>query len=115
MLIKHLVSVVNDPAQSQQLMEAFSDARISLDRPDLNSLQERAKRFAVVLLALHTSINLGLINISREEAQDAVGLVFDRWLENCSLISDVDRGMENIKRFIQTTPHRIHVMLMTRQ
>ncbi len=107
-LIKHLVSVVNDPERSLQLREGFSEACISLDRPGLENMQGRAqKRFAVVLLALQTSINLGLINISPDEAQAAVGLVFDCWLENCALISDVDRGIENIKRFIQTTPHRI--------
>jgi uncharacterized protein (DUF927 family) len=107
-LIKYLVPVVNDLEQYQQLMNEFGCACNVLNRPDLNAVQERAKkRFAVVLLGLEICIRLGLINITPKETQDAVGLVFDGWLENCPLVSDADRGVENIKRFIQTRPHRI--------
>ena len=69
--------------------------------------QERVlPKFAAVHLGLQLAIEMGLINITLDDAQSAVEYVVKNWLANANMLSDIDQGIENIRTFIRTQPRK---------
>jgi uncharacterized protein (DUF927 family) len=105
--IEHLVAVANDEKLIALLRNRHQAIANALTSNAMTVEQARVTpRFAAIQLGLNMSIELGLINISFDEANNAVTSVLSSWLDNVSLLSDIDQGIANIRTFIRTQPRR---------
>lgn len=107
MFIEHTLSILNSSNELAEIKIRHRKLSKSLQCGAMSIEQARVTdKFAAVQLGLHLAIDQGLINIGKEEADDSVKYVLDNWLENSSMLSDIDQGIENVRTFIRTQPRR---------
>lgn len=108
--IEHIHSIVNDEEKLNALIERHKVIASELQQESMTPEQQRViPRFAAISLALEIASQQQLINIECAEAQHAVGMILDRWIESTSTLSDIDQGIQNIRTFILSQPRKFLV------
>lgn len=104
---ENLIPIVNDAESKSALIQRHKELAINLEKEGMSVEQARVlPRFAAVQLGLQLAIDMQLINITLDEANSAVVKALTGWLNNVDTLSDIERGIENIRTFIRTQPRR---------
>ena len=106
-MLEYLTEIVNSQSALDELNRECSIAESSLINDGLSVPERRSiKRMGLVKLALLKAVELGMLDITESEAHEAVATVRDLWLENTTVISDIDRAVERLRDFIRQNQQR---------
>ncbi len=105
--IENLVEIANDAQKLHDLKSRFKIMTNELKTNAMTAEQSRVlAKFAAIKLGLYMAIEYGLVNLINSEVDESIELILGSWLENTSTLSDIDKGIENIKTFLLTQPAR---------
>ena len=105
--LEHVVPIANDPIKLREINNCYIDVTSRLQSDDMKPEQARAmKRFAIVYVALLEAAKIGLLECSEEEAFSTVSGIAKTWLDSLDVLSDIDKGIDNICNYIRKYPRR---------